>query len=140
MGVSLGLSATPPFYFRYSRYEVEEGTVETDIHDWETYTMTDQLALMAKVVFNYQHRETNPSFALMLRDNHLIHASCSRFSVPGQATITHRFTLSMHVVSTHMRSHIHTPHAIQFVIAHGTQNPFPCALFEWAQTPTIHIP
>jgi hypothetical protein len=129
MGDALGLDTTPAFYFRYSRYGVEEDTVEDGVHDWVTYNTTDQLTLMAKLVFSYQHRETEPSFTIMLRENHLINVICILCSV---SPTTYQFNLSMHSATIeYQRNHVHSPHAIQFVLTEGAQNPFPACQFKW---------
>lgn len=125
MGSALGLNTTPPFYFRFSRYEVDDETLVADIQEWDTYNTTDQLTIMAKLAFTYQHRKTEPSFTVMLRDNHIFNIICIR---RGTAFL---LNMSLNTFSTNGYSHAHTPHAIEFVLAPGAQHPFPEFAFAW---------
>jgi hypothetical protein len=135
MGDSVGLNTTPSFHFRYSRYEVDDETTEAEINDWEPYSIADQLSILAKVSLSYHHRDTEPSFTLMLKDNHLITVGCTRIRTANGSKL-HRFTLAMHMVSTYVRTHTHIPHALQFVLAQGAENPFEGCDFVWVP-PTL---
>jgi hypothetical protein len=125
MGSALGLNTTPSFYFRFSRYEVDDETRVADIHEWDTYNTTDQLTVMARLAFFYQHRKTEPSFTIMLRENHLLSINCLRHGS------VYNLNISLNRVYTNLRSHSHTPHAVEFVLTSGAQNPFPEFEFVW---------
>ena len=130
IGGALGLDTLPSFYFRYSRYEeVDEFTVPSDVVDWDMYSISDQLTLMAKVVLAYQHRETLPSFTVVLKDNHLITLRCT----PGGSVAGHYlFHMTLNIItSSHMRTHSRTPRVMDFLLAEGAQNPFPSCAFMW---------
>ncbi len=134
---ALGLNAIPSYHFRYSRYFVDEDTTEAEINDWEPYSTTDQLSILAKVVLSYQHRDTEPSFTMMLKGNHLITVGCSRIGYNADGSRNYRFGLTMNTVTTYMQTHTHTPHGLQFVLAPGAQNPFPQCQFEWVPSTTV---
>ena len=93
---------------------------------------------MAKVAFSYQHRETESSFTVVIKDNHLISMTCKK--IPATAGIVpnvplprqrYRVTMTLNVLTSYMRSNIRSPHAIDFVLAQGAQNPFPDFDFVW---------
>jgi hypothetical protein len=129
IGGALGLETTPSFYFRYSRYEdVDEDTVPADVVDWDMYSISDQLTLMAKVVLAYQHRETHPSFTVVLKENHLITLRCAP---SGSAAGHYLFHMTLNVIASHMRTHSRTPRVLDFLLADGAQNPFPHCTFVW---------
>jgi hypothetical protein len=132
IGSALGLETTPSFYFRYSRYEdIDAHTTPEDVMDWDRYSILDQLALMAKVVLAYQHRETLPSFTVVLKEDHLIAFKCVQvFSIAGQS-LQYAFHMTLHVLGTHMRTHTRIPRVLDFVLAEGAQNPFPHCEFVW---------
>ena len=130
IGGALDLNTTPSFHFRYSRYTAEDD--ETDINDWELYPIADQLTLLAKLVLSFQHRETEPSFSIMLRGNHLINIACTEQHRTDGSKF-YRFILGLHIVTTYLRIHTHTPHALQFVLSPGAQNPFEGCEFVWNQ-------
>lgn len=129
IGDALGLGTMPSFYFRYSRYEeVDEYTVPVDVVDWDMYSIADQLTLMAKVVLAYQHRETQPSFTIVLKENHLITLRCT----PSGNTEGHYlFHMALNVITSHMRTHSRTPRVLDFLLADGAQDPFPHCTFIW---------
>ena len=128
----------PNFYFRYSRFEADD---DGDILDWEIYTTTDQLTLMAKVVLAYQHRDTEPSFTVIIKNNHLISCACRKIPAPPVIDITaaaplpspqrYCFSMTLNVLTSYMHSQNRTPHGIDFVLSQGTQNPFPNCEFAW---------
>ena len=132
IGGALGLETTPSFYFRYSRFEVVDAhTDPEDILDWDRYSISDQLTLMAKVTLSYQHREATPSFTVVLKDNHLITFKCVETTqIVGQPS-DFTFYMSLNVLAPHMRTHTHTPRVLDFVLAEGAQNPFPDCEFVW---------
>jgi hypothetical protein len=128
MGSALGLNTTPSFHFRFSRYEVDDDTVLTDIHDWDTYNTTEQLTIMARLAFIYQHRQTEPSFTIMLRENHLLSINCLRHGS------VYNLNMSLNKVDAHLRVYSHTPHAVEFVLTSWAQTPFPEFEFAWKPT------
>ena len=132
IGGALGLETTPSFYFRYSRYEdVDAHTDPNDILDWDRYSISDQLILMAKVTLAYQNREATPSFTIVLKENHLITFKCcetmSSYGHPSE----YLFHMSLNVLTPHTRTHTRTPRVLDFVLAEGAQNPFPHGAFLW---------
>ena len=130
IGDSLGLNTTPSYHFRYSRYNVEDDSTEADIIDWDLYPIADQLSLLAKLVLSYQHRETEPSFTIVLKGNHLITIGCTGHH-RADGSKFYRFSLALHTITIYMRAHTHSPHVIQFVLSHGAQNPFTDCEFVW---------
>lgn len=132
IGGALGLETTPSFYFRYSRYEdIDETTTPEDILDWDRYSISDQLTLMAKVALAYQHRETLPSFTVVLKEDHLISFKCVQVvSIAGQPW-KYSFHMTLNVLTSHMRTHNRSPRALDFVLAEGAQDPFPQCEFVW---------
>jgi hypothetical protein len=131
IGSNIGLSATPPFQFRHSRFNVDDEMSEADIHEWVSYSVNDQLSMLAKLVFSFQHREAEPSFSIMVKDNHFVTVTCSR-----GVNAAYRFNLHLHTTATYGHARAHTLYALQFVIAQDTQNPFPHCEFVWA-APTV---
>ena len=105
----------------------------SEIADWMIYTISEQLSLMAKVAFNYQHRESEPSFTMVLKENHLITISCKKIIPVDPATpnVKYRFYMALNLLTSFVRVHNRTPHALDFVLAHGAQNPFPDCDFKW---------
>jgi hypothetical protein len=131
VGSTLGLKTTPSFRFRYSRYNTDEDTTEADINDWEPYPLADQLSIMAKLVLSFQHRDTEPSFTMILKGDHLISVRCSRF-YRADGSKFYRFALSLHIITTYLRVHAHTPHALQLAFSPEAKNPFTDCEFVWA--------
>jgi hypothetical protein len=131
IGGALDLNTTPSFHFRYSRYNVEDDMTEDDINDWEIYPIADQLSLLAKLVLSYQHCETEPSFSIMLKGNHLVAIGCTGHH-RADGSKFYRFSLTLHIVTTYIRVYTHTPHVLQFVVSPGVQNPFAGCEFVWA--------
>ncbi len=93
---------------------------------------------MAKVVLCYQHRETEPSFTLVLKDNHLITLTCRRVvAATGIAPNSprpprrYRFLMTLHMLASYTHVQNRTPHALQFVLVNGANNPFPNCDFTW---------
>ena len=134
IGGALGLDTLPSFHFRYSRYDAEDETDANDILEWGVYSTADQLTLMAKVVLMYQHREAEPSFTAVIKENHLITFYCKRV-VPIDpllvASQRYRVSMTLNVLTSHLRTHNRTPHALTFVVTRGTQTPFPDFDFVW---------
>ena len=109
-----------------------------DIMDWVTYTIPEQLSLMAKVAFTYQHREAEPSFTMMLKENHLVTMSCKKIvDTTTNPSVKYRFLLALNVVTSYIRTHSRTAHALEFVLAEGAQNPFPECEFKWVSPEVV---
>jgi hypothetical protein len=90
---------------------------------------------MAKVVLGYQHRATEPSFTVVIKDSHLITFTCKRTQT-GPAQLpppqpNFRFGMTLHVLSSYMNPQQRTPHALEFVMAPGAHDPFPDCEFKW---------
>jgi hypothetical protein len=90
------------------------------------------------VAFSYQHRVTESSFTVVIKDHHLISMACKKIPttagiVPNSPLPRQRYclTMTLNVLTSYMRSNIRAPHAIDFVLAQGAQNPFPDFDFVW---------
>jgi hypothetical protein len=131
IGDALGLSTTPCMQFHYSRFDPDDDITVDEIADWDTYPIMDQLAIMAKLVFSFQHREIEPSFTIMLQGNHIIAVECKSVIAADQSRI-YRFSLTLNIVTSYGNTRTHTPHALKFIISPEVQNPFHQCEFVWA--------
>ena len=75
----------------------------------------------------YQHRDTEPSFTLRVRENHIITIKCKLFPVEPY----YRFGLTLHAISTYNHTHTHIPHVLQLHFTPGARNPFAHCEFAW---------
>jgi hypothetical protein len=103
------------------------------------YTVPEQLSLMAKLVLSYQHRETEPSFTVVIKENHLITISCKKIcsNDPTNPRQQYRFFMALNVLTSYIRAHNRSPHALEFVLVHGAQNPFPGCDFKWVSPEVV---
>ena len=94
---------------------------------------------MAKVVLTYQHRDSEPSFTIVLKDNHLISFSLRKIDSTVAPPARYRFYMTLNLLTSYMRVNQRTPHAIDFVLAPGTHNLFPVCDFVWVP-PVTAVP